>query len=458
MSIIPFSNEIINTISQSVFDFLIPTQNKAVFDEHVVNEYTLGKSFEIMNQQVFGRYLEHLDAAFFTSTERKSNYTIKQKRSRQLMTIVGPLFFTRRQYQHKISKKFFYFIDTLLQIDPYQRLSNTLKFEVLKSVTQLSYQKTALRFGISKSGVWKLVRSFAGCSFSPPDFIGKREIPLLYVQADECYAALQTHTHADKKSNRIIVEQVLIHEGLIPTGTKNRNKLVNKTLFTRNLNESSHRFYKRINDWIQRNYAYDSLYFYGDGAAWIKKCARSIGATFILDLFHTKQAIHRITKDAEMRSVLSHCIHKNDYDLFVQTLITLQLSIRLATKSQIQSMKYIVSNWDHIQLNFSLPRSVGCSQEGINFHYFASRLTTFPKGWSLENLRTISGLITLVTNAHTFSHLQHLLLPSTNTLDSAITACPNTPEIKHYITIETLSENHQYYRQAISHIQSFKTS
>ncbi|GBU10788.1 hypothetical protein AwErysi_04040 [Erysipelotrichaceae bacterium] len=88
MSIIVFSNEVINTISQSIFDFLLPSQNKVAFDTYLADEYTLGKSFEIMNQQVLGRYLAHLDATFFASAEHKADYMIKQKCFRQLMTIV----------------------------------------------------------------------------------------------------------------------------------------------------------------------------------------------------------------------------------------------------------------------------------------------------------------------------------------------------------------------------------
>ena len=360
----------------------------------------------------------------------------------------------RRQYQDKRTKQYFYYIDSLFELRAYQRISNTLKLEILKMVTERSYYKTANHFGISKQAIFNIISALTSSVFSPLHFIKKRALTYLYVQADECYVSLQTHKHTDKKSNKMRLEEVTIHEGILPV-CKGRNKLVNRTLFTRNINETPVTFYQRIKAWITTNYEYDHLYLYGDGATWITNCAKHLDATFILDLYHTKQAINRLSSDTSVRKAANTFVHTNRLQSFMSLYQSLQVLNYPLTKQSLQSYDYLVKHWDDIQFNFSLPKSIGCSQEGINFHYFASRITTTPKGWSEKNVRVIAGLLTLVHNHNTRQNLKNIFLPSDNTLLTKIKETDLGPDIP-YTVIETLSDQHQFYKQGYLHLNHFR--
>jgi Uncharacterised protein family (UPF0236). len=451
---IPNTHKTIQDISTLLFkDNLNHAQNNAS-DCNLLNEYKLHGQLDDLNKMLIATYIEKLDMAFANSQYRKDTYYIKQIRTRTLVTTLGVITFKRRQYRHRETNAFFYYIDSLFELSAYQRLSNTLKFEVLKTVTQTSYAKTALSFGISKQAVFRLVTSLQSVMFNPPSFKEKRQLSHLYVQVDECYASLQQHKTPGKKSNKCRVEEITIHEGLLPL-SKGRNKLINRTLFTRNYKESSKKFYQRVRAWIQANYTYEHLYLYGDGATWITNCASALNATFILDLYHTMQAINRLSRDKSIRTFATEFVVTNKKEAFIRLYEGLQQMQYPLTKSSLSSYEYLIKHWEHIQLNYTLPKSVGCSQEGINFHYFAARLTTFPRGWSEKNLRTMAGLLTLVHNHKSLHHIKVLLEPTIHSLENIAKQNDLGPVLA-YTVIETLSEKHQFYRQGYCHLPHFQ--
>lgn len=444
--IIPQNAINISNISQVLLESFINIQSKTKTLLNPLAEKDLEFFFKQQNNSAIGEYLSSLDDLFANSLERKKHYTIKQIRSRTIITTLGSITFKRRQYQSRKDGTYFYYIDHLIELESRERLSTTLKLEILKMLTKYTYLDTAKRFDISKNTVYKTVRSLSGIILETPDFEANKKIDVLYIQADECYAALQKKQNG-KKTNKVIVEEVVVHEGLTPL-SKNRNELQNKTLFTRAFNETSEDFYERIYRWILKNYHYREIYFYGDGGAWIKSCAEYLSATFILDLFHTMQAVVRITTDKEMRSQLQKAIRNDNQILFAETIVQIKEIKQLSPFKQKQ-VDYLFKNWKYIQRNFKLPHSVGCSQEGINFHYFASRLTTLPKGWSLENLRTIAQIICLYQN-------------ETSERDFAIQIAEaialNQLDDVTYNVNEILSSEHQYYRNTKMYVASPKIS
>ena len=72
-----------------------------------------------------------------------------------------------------------------------------------------------------------------------------------------------------------------MHEGLERV-CKGRNRLINKTLYSRAHNESLDEFIQRVNLHILDSYEYKNIYLYGDGAPWIKSAADGIGAIYIV--------------------------------------------------------------------------------------------------------------------------------------------------------------------------------
>ena len=143
-------------------------------------------------------------------------------------------------------------------------------------------------------------------------------------------------------------------------------------MFTKAFNESIANFYSRIACSVEQLYEYEKIIFSGDGANWIKACANELAATFVLDLFHTYQAISRIAaaNKEHIDNLIYLCLN-NDKSNFIQY-IHLQLDFVNFNDYKLNNYPYLINNWKYLQRNYNLKEGCGCSQEGINFPYFAS--------------------------------------------------------------------------------------
>ncbi len=365
-----------------------------------INEKRTKVNYQRDNTLDIAKALEQLDDIFFRSKYRKDNYKVKQIRYRTIITTLGEIRFKRRQYQSKHSgHKYYYFTDEILKLDPYQRLSDEVKKEILIRVTTDSYQRVANDLDISKTSIYSLLRSLRDKIFVNPK-VKRKKIDFLYVQADECYVALQKKLPG-KKRNKFIVEQITVHEGL-ETVSKGRNKLVNKTLYSRAHNESLDEFIKRVNLHILDSYDYKHIYLYGDGATWIKSAADGLGAIYITDLFHTFQAVNTLTRDKKERAALTKAIINNDFEKFIEHRSEYTKE-NMWTKNREKNFEFLKNKWIYIQRNYTVLQSIGCSQEGINSHYYARRLTTTPRGFHHATARVIAQLISIKNKVKNFN-------------------------------------------------------
>lgn len=368
------------------------------FDNYSFNEKKTNDNYTHSNELDMASKLEELDFNFLNSDYRKQNYYVKQIRSRTVVNTIGTITFNRRQYQSKHDNSYYYFIDDILDLMPHKRLSWALITEVLKKVTTDSYQRVADDLKISKGSVYNIIKSLRDKIIVSP-LNEKKSIGILYVQADECYVKLQKK-YAGRKTNTIMLEQITVHEGLRNV-CKGRNELVNRRLYTRAAAESREEFYDRVNEDLLAMYDYKDIYLYGDGANWIKSAADALGATYITDLFHTMQAVNRLTTDDAWRIELTKAILSNKKFIF-EVFKKQELLKNKPSKLRLNSYKYLMNHWNTIQLNFTKSKSIGCSQEGINSHYYASRLTSRPKGFHEASARVIAQLVNIKHNDEDF--------------------------------------------------------
>ena len=374
--------------------------DKLVLSFNGINEKKTKVNYQRDNCLDIASALEALDDVFFNSKYRKDNFKVKQFRYRTIITTLGEIRFKRRQYQSKHrGQKYYYFLDEILKINPYQRISDEIKKEILIRVTTDSYQRVANDLDISKTTVYSLLKSLRDKIFVNPK-VKQKKIDFLYVQADECYVSLQKKL-PKKKRNKFIVEQITVHEGLEYV-CKGRNKLINKTLYSRAHNESLDEFIQRVNLHILDSYDYKNIYLYGDGANWIKSAADGIGAIYITDLFHTYQAVNTLTTDKEERKILTKAVLDNNFDKFIEHKTTYIEKSRW-TKRRKDNFEFLKNKWIYIQRNYTVLQSIGCSQEGINSHYYARRLTTTPRGFHHATARVIAQLISIKNKVKNFS-------------------------------------------------------
>ena len=389
-----------NSILQNQHFINSLNHDKLVLSFNGINEKKTKVNYQRDNCLDIAKALELLDDIFFKSQYRKNNFKVKQFRYRTIITTLGEIRFKRRQYQSKnYGQDYYYFTDEILKLDPYQRISDEVKKEILIRVTTDSYQRVANDLDISKTTVYSLLKSLRDKIFVNPK-VKRKKIDFLYVQADECYVALQKKL-SGRKRNKFVVEQITVHEGLEYV-CKGRNKLINKTLYSRAHNESLDEFIKRVNLHILDSYDYKNIYLYGDGANWVKSAADGLGATYVTDLFHTYQAVNKLTRDEKERKALTKAVIENDFEKFIEHREAYIKEERW-TKNRQRNFDFLNNKWIYIQRNYTLLQSVGCSQEGINSHYYARRLTTSPRGFHHATARVIAQLISIKNKVINFS-------------------------------------------------------
>jgi Uncharacterised protein family (UPF0236) len=382
-------------------------------------EWEIKTSLDDFIVNLISNQLQLIDDAFFESAERMRDYLSKDTRERTLTTTLGTITFNRRRYKRRDGKGYYYHIDKQLNLDKYERISKEVKVQLLKLISahNLSYQKAADRFNLSKTVVYYLLNSLDLSSVTPT-LQAKIECDYLHVIADEDHIALQEHRQIRKskdspKTNSHIIKHVTLFTG-VKKVSKNRNALVNRVTLTPISSESSEAFCERVNHFIYHNYnVKDNIYAYGDGANWIKALATEINAPFILDKFHMQQALLRIgggKKNKQLLSELRKLLDQNKKKEFFQLVDNTYKGIELSPFKQSQ-ISYMKNQWKNYQRNFTIPKAQYCCAEGINSHYFSNRLSSRPKGFSKNNVHNLAFLLAQAYSHHKFIDGVRDLLP-----------------------------------------------
>lgn len=338
--------------------------------------------------------LEQLDEQFFNSSERKHKFRPKDVRKRTVVTLFGEITIRRRRYVSKSSGTAFYYIDTLLGLQKYERFTSEVKAAMLQELTfeMSSYANVARRFGASKGTVYNIVRKL---SFEDFDVNLKDKISCetLHIVADEDHISLQKAKENGSKSH--IIKHVTLFTEIKKIG-KNRNELVERVTLSPFEKETNQEFCDRISIFILKNYdVKGTIFTYGDGAFWIKTLAETINSTFILDKFHMQQGLVRVAGGKKNKEILEQLQiflkedKKKDFFEFVDE----KFPPEERSKTKEQNVLYIKNNWSFYQGNFEIPKVLYCCAEGINSHYFARYLSSRPKGFSTKNAHTIANLI-----------------------------------------------------------------
>ena len=130
----------------------------------------------------------------------------------------------------------------------------------------------------------------------------------LYIISDEKNKSLQ-HEHSDNdKARKAMIKMAVIFEGVERAG--NRNKLINPYTVT----GFGNTFWQDVLDILHARYDMDKVKLIttmGDSVPWIYASASELktdktNTRFLLDAFHAKQAINRISTKMENRELLSY--------------------------------------------------------------------------------------------------------------------------------------------------------
>ena len=390
MKIIPLINEFTNIFNETFKQNLTPLNL----------ESKIRNIGDIFTLKLYESFLNYLDDKFKNSKERKEKYNIKETRERTLLTSIGYITVNSTSYYTKDTNERFVLLREILNLKPYQRLTNEAEYQLIKYAMDENMSQSARHAlrdtQVSRSTVSKKLSKLDGSivenitkSINQPD--------VLYIEMDEIHANLQ---HGGNK----ICPCAIVHEGYEELFVK-RKKLKNIHYFASS-KLSYEELWEVIFDYVNKKYDIDKfkvIFVSGDGASGIKNYTNCFpNAKFVLDPFHyIKKHLKYIFKDEiDIRNIADDYIRNDLIDDF-KTLVSYQIEkYPDQEKYMKQHMNYIINNLDGIKNQLDEDYKVHCSMEGHVNQAFARYITSSPYGFSERGLENKLKLLVYHANKH----------------------------------------------------------
>ena len=339
--------------------------------------------------------LEMLDSLVKSDSRRKQNWHVHEKAvPNTLATIFGEVHYRRTYYKHKSEKEYRHLSDELVGIDSYDKMDISLKSKLIEEAIDTPYarsgRKAAEAIEISSQSVMNAIRELGPVKSSEVKILRAKETPkILYIEADEDHAALQTGGCAEPKL-------VYLHEGRKQVG-KDRFRLQNVRYFG-GMYKESEELWNEVANYIDQAYDYDQIekiYLSGDGARWIKAGAAIVNKSiFVLDRYHLNKAVksagaHLENAEREIWKAIRRRDKKYLKVVFETILDATETEAKAETVKEAKA--YILNHWENLKHHYSDDYS-GCSAEGHISHIYSDRLSSRPLGWSREGVDQMARL------------------------------------------------------------------
>ena len=398
--ILKLTNNFNETFNQNIKFFNLESKIKSIGDDFTKDLYI--------------EYITYLDDEFAKSDYRKNKYDIKEKLSKSVLTSIGWVTFKYRVYIDKETKQRYPFLRDLLNIKPYQRITDEAEFELIKyamSENMTEASKHALRGEVvHRSTVSKKIKNLKG---SIHEEISRTENTpkVLYIEMDEVHANLQIKGNKGKSMNHIC-PCAIVHEGHKEDFTK-RKELKNVRNFA-SAKLSYRELWDIIYDYVSKRYDLDKieyLFVSGDGASGIKDYMDVFpSAIFVLDKFHYSKYMKYIFKDDNVRSIADAALRKKDIDTF-NKLVDIECENKPDKEKYIKlKQTTILNNIDGI-INQQHPEyKCPCAMEGHVSNRYARYITSSPYAFSLDGLENKLQLLVLNANKHDLTFDEFLTL------------------------------------------------
>lgn len=357
-----------------------------LFEEIVENFLKKGKE-NILNQ--LADQLKEIDDKL--CLKRPKSLKFVKYKQRSILTDFGMLTFKRRYYFDTLKHEYLYLLDYKLKIPKRCKVMTNIKLKVIEAASEMSYSKAAIYgapegYPLSKSTVYRYIKD-CGIYIKQNNFIKDNE-DVIHVQIDEKFLNI---LGSKNKKKRVTAT---IFKGRKTEGTKGRIKLENRTILSA---KSDKELARKLNDVLLKKYkvkANQKIFVSGDLAQYIQQYPDKIwvcDSTYVPDKYHVKEALLKelglVATDKELKN-----------QKFIDTIIeglkgTVSvdgIKLRTLLKRNPESLK-----------NYTNTKYCGCSQEGMNSHYYASRFAKLPNKFGEQNLETLCKIIEAKQNRST---------------------------------------------------------
>lgn len=178
----------------------------------------------------------------------KKKYRNKGARQTTVKTVYGEVTYQRTVYEvteEDGTRHFVYLLDETLELDHVGLISTNMAELLVKGITELSYRECARQVSemtgqtISAMGVWNVIQALGEkvCedeaelteAYKKGQVKGKREVPVLFEEADGVYIKLQGKDRKKEKQDKSEIKIGIAYDGWRKTGP-DRYALENKVV------------------------------------------------------------------------------------------------------------------------------------------------------------------------------------------------------------------------------------
>jgi hypothetical protein len=364
----------------------------------------LRRELDGLGQGVLKEVLEAKDKYLREHREERPGWQVEQRgNTKEVLTVFGPVSYTRTYYQHKETGERVHLVDRLVGYGPHTRVDPLVKAQALETAVELSYRKSGEEAGrgnpevvLSGEAVKKVVHNFTPEELPAPPK-EKRHLRALYVEADEDHVAGQ-----DKKSH--LPRLVYIHEGKEKVG-RGRFKL-KRPYYIAGLYPDTDELWLKVLSYIEEQYELSSLeriYLCGDGDKWIRKGLEFLPkSVFVLDLFHLdKYLVAALGRGGDGYKEIWSALTEGD-QVKVQAILkkAAKAAASPARKEAVRDCRrYIRLNWDGIMAYRLYPEAeLGVSAEAHVSHILSARMSSRPMAWSMRGADRMAHLRAMKAN------------------------------------------------------------
>lgn len=362
--------------------------------------------------------LESCDTFLCQNKQYRPKWYVVRKEETTLLTTLGSVTYHKTLFRNTETGEYEYLLDRIMGIKPHARMTEDAEARILEEAVQTSYRKGGEQVSISKEEVSKetVKNKIHNLKFPKKKNYPeqKKVVDYLYIDADEDHIALQFREKKGdivknayhQKNNGGIAKLVYVYEGIKKEAPANkRNELISPYYFCRACEgEENKKLWDEVYEYMENTYDLSKVkrvYLNADGGSWIKSGMKRIaGITYVLDEFHLKKYLKKITcylgeKAEETREELIGLIRTKTKKEFEEKVEELKksLSYPKGIKRMEEGKAYIVSNWTAARKRLLRKEGVkGSSTEGHVSHVLSSRMSTRPMGWSKKGMAKMAEL------------------------------------------------------------------
>lgn len=389
-------------ITRPMCKFLDALQNSFSALEKIVWE-----SLVATHQEMLSELLSQLDEELKEQRD-KARYVLKDMKTREIATRVGPIRFKRSYYRDTETNEWVFLLDEHLGLEARSRTSELVREDaVTAAVSGKSYREAAAEIERQNTGVSASHESIRQWTINTGEVLeqqarleaqklnGKKQVPVLFIEADGFWVSIQ-------KGKRQELRFAVVHEGWEARGRKEYALINRQDIFP----PTGKDFWEYVSAVVESRYDLSQSFVVinGDRAAWIGKGTEwFLNALYQVDRFHLLREIRQnLRQQPELLKEAQAAVYADDPSALLETLVKAIPGAGLKQREQIQRLhKDITSRPDMVESYQSRLRKHGLELEGYrgmgsaeaSVARFSGRLRRLGRSWSKRGIMAMAHAI-----------------------------------------------------------------